>query len=155
MHIDEAERHGAIIQDNSVVCKIDADDSGKLTAIWYKRPDGSEHKLTARYFVMAAYGIESPKIMLLSKSDRFPNGIANSSDQVGRNLMDHTGISMNVMAKEDFWPGEGPTQLLVYLNQRDGAFRKDYPSYKIKVRNTVPTGQTTASLLKRGSRLEA
>ncbi|MDU0078385.1 GMC family oxidoreductase N-terminal domain-containing protein, partial [Bacillus sp. IG2] len=88
MHIDEAERHGAIIQDNCVVCKISADDSGKITAIWYKRPDGSEHKLTARYFVMAAYGIESPKIMLLSKSDRFPNGIANSSDQVGRNLMD-------------------------------------------------------------------
>ncbi|GAA5629019.1 fructose dehydrogenase large subunit [Brucella sp. NBRC 12953] len=158
MHIDQAERHGAIIQDNSVVYKIDADDSGKITAIWYKRPDGSEHKLTARYFVIAAYGIESPKIMLLSRSDRFPNGIANSSDQVGRNLMDHTGISMNVLAKEDFWPGEGPTQLLVYLNQRDGAFRKAYPSYKIKVRNTVPTGQTTASLLKKGllgSKLDA
>ncbi|WP_210309689.1 GMC family oxidoreductase [Ochrobactrum sp. Marseille-Q0166] len=98
MHIDEAERHGAIIQDNSAVYKINADDTGKITAIWYKRLDGSDHKLTARYFVMAAYGIESPKIMLLSKPDRFPKGIANSSDQVGRNLMDHTGISMNVMA---------------------------------------------------------
>jgi choline dehydrogenase-like flavoprotein len=69
---------------------------------------------------------------------------------VGRNLMDHTGISMNVMTKEDMFPGEGPTQLLVYLNSRDGKFRADYPSYKIKVRNTVPTGQITAGLIAKG-----
>ncbi|GGF57205.1 choline dehydrogenase [Azorhizobium oxalatiphilum] len=158
MHIDEAEKHGAQVLTNSVVYKIEAADDGKITAIWYKRPDNSEHKLTARSYVLAAYGIESPKLLLLSKSARYPNGIANSSDQVGRNLMDHTGISMNVMTKEDYWPGEGPTQLLVYLNQRDGEFRKDYPSYKIKVRNTVPTAQMTEGLIKKGvlgSKLDA
>jgi choline dehydrogenase-like flavoprotein len=150
MHIDEAERHGAKVLENSVVYKIEAGDDGKITAIWYMRPDKSQHKLTARYFVLAAYGIESPKLLLMSTSDKYPNGIANSSDQVGRNLMDHTGISMNVMTKEDMWPGEGPTQLLVYLNSRDGAFRKDYPGYKIKVRNTVPTSQITSNLISKG-----
>jgi len=150
MHIDEAERHGATLLDNSVVYKIEADNQGKITGIWYRKPDGSNHHLTANYFVLAAYGIESPKLLLMSTSERYPNGIANSSDQVGRNLMGHTGISMNVMMKEDVWPGQGPTELLVYLNNRDGEFRKDFPSYKIKVRNTVPTADYTASLIKKG-----
>lgn len=150
MHIDEAERHGAQLLDNSVVYRIEADDAGKITCIWYKKPGGSEHHLTARYFVLAAYGIESPKLLLMSTSERYPNGIANGSDQVGRNLMGHTGISMNVMMKEDVWPGQGPTELLVYLNNRDGAFRKDFPSYKIKVRNTVPTADYAAGLIKKG-----
>ncbi|MEM6049870.1 GMC family oxidoreductase [Erwinia sp. P7711] len=150
MHIDEAERHGAKLLDNSVVCRIEAGDDGNITGIWYKKPDGSEHHLTAKYFVLAAYGIESPKLLLMSTSERYPNGIANSSDQVGRNLMGHTGISMNVMMREDVWPGQGPTELLVYLNNRDGEFRKTFPSYKIKVRNTVPTADYAAGLIKKG-----
>ena len=150
MHIDEAERFGAKVLENSVVYKIEADDNGTITGIWYKKPDGSEHHLTAKYFVLAAYGIESPKLLLMSTSERYPNGIANSSDQVGRNLMGHTGISMNLMMKEDVWPGQGATELLVYLNNRDGSFRKDFPSYKIKVRNTVPTADYAATLIEEG-----
>ncbi|MBV4366636.1 GMC family oxidoreductase [Erwinia sp. BNK-24-b] len=150
MHIDEAERHGARLLDNSVVYKIEADDSGKISGIWYRKPDGSDHHLTANYFVLAAYGIESPKLLLMSSSERYPRGVANGSDQVGRNLMGHTGISMNVMMNEDVWPGQGPTELLVYLNNRDGDFRKDFPSYKIKVRNTVPTADYAASLIAKG-----
>lgn len=150
VHIDQAERLGAKLLDNSVVYKIEADDTGKITGVWYKKPDGSEHHLTANYFVLAAYGIESPKLLLMSTSSHYPNGIANSSDQVGRNLMGHTGISMNVMMKEDVWPGQGPTELLVYLNNRDGEQRKDIPSYKTKVRNTVPTADFAATLIAKG-----
>jgi choline dehydrogenase-like flavoprotein len=149
-HIDEAERHGARVMESSVVSKIEAGDDGQITSIVYKRPDGSEHRLTARYFVLAAHAIESPKLLLMSTSPKYPNGIANSSDQVGRNLMDNTGISMSMMAKEDLWPGQGPTELLVYLNSRDGAFRKDYPSYKVKLRNTVPTSSIASALLAKG-----
>ena len=150
VHIDQAERLGAKLLDNSVVYKIEADDKGKITGVGYKKPDGSEHHLTANYFVLAAYGIESPKLLLMSTTSRYPNGIANSSDQVGRNLMGHTGISMNVMMKEDVWPGQGPTELLVYLNNRDGEQRKDIPSYKTKVRNTVPTADFASTLIAKG-----
>lgn len=149
-HVDDAERHGARVLDNSVVYHIEADDSGKIVAVRYKKPDGSEHRMTARYFVLAAYGIESPKLLLMSTSEKYPNGIANSSDQVGRNLMGHTGIAMNVMASEDLWPGQGPTELLVYMNYRDGEFRKDIPSYKTKLRNTVPTSSIATDLMHKG-----
>lgn len=150
MHIDVAERAGAKLLDNAVVYKIEAGDDGKITAVHYKKPDGTSHRLTARHFVLAAYGIESPKLLLMSTSEKYPNGIANSSDQVGRNLMGHTGISMNIMMNEDVWPGQGPTELLVYLNYRDGAFRKDIPSYKTKFRNTVTTSQIASSLIAKG-----
>ncbi|SAI51398.1 gluconate dehydrogenase subunit [Bordetella ansorpii] len=149
-HVDEAERHGARVLDNCVVYKIEADDRGKIVAVRYKKPDGSEHRMTARYFVLAAYGIESPKLLLMSTSEKYPNGIANSSDQVGRNLMGHTGIAMNVMASEDLWPGQGPTELLVYMNYRDGEFRKTIPSYKTKLRNTVATSSIADGLMKKG-----
>lgn len=156
--IDKAERFGAKVLPNSVVYKIEHDGAGKITAVRYKKPDGSEHRLTARYFVIAAYAIETPKLLLLSASSKYPNGLANSSDQVGRNLMDHTGISVTMMASEDLWPGQGPTELLVYLNGRDGPARKDIPSNKIKLRNTVPTAQITSALLEQGvfgSKLDA
>jgi choline dehydrogenase-like flavoprotein len=150
MHIDQAERAGATVMDNAVVHRIEAGDDDRIVAVHVMSPDKTTRRLTARYFVLAAYAIESPKLLLLSKSARHPNGIANSSDMVGRNLMDHTGISVSMTAKEDLWPGQGPTELLVYLNNRDGAFRKEFPSYKIKVRNTVPTSQITANLLAKG-----
>jgi len=157
-HVDEAERHGARVLDNSVVYKIEADDSGKIVAVRYKKPDGTDHRMTARYFVLAAYGIESPKLLLMSTSEKYPNGIANSSDQVGRNLMGHTGIAMNVMASEDLWPGQGPTELLVYMNYRDGELRKQIPSYKTKLRNTVATSGLASKLMDKGvygSKLDA
>ena len=150
MHIDLAERAGAQLMDNAVVHQIEAGADGRIVAVHVMRPDKSRLRLTARYFVLAAYAVESPKLLLMSKSEHAPNGVANSSDMVGRNLMDHTGISVSMLAKEDLWPGQGPTELLVYLNSRDGAFRKDYPSYKIKVRNTVPTSQITAGLIAKG-----
>lgn len=149
-HINIAEQYGARVLDNSVVYKIEADEKGKIAAVWYKKPDGSEHRMTARYFVLAAYGIESPKLLLMSATGKYPNGIANSSDQVGRNLMGHTGISMNIMASEDLWPGQGPTELLVFMNYRDGAFRKDIPSYKTKLRNTVPASGIATALMEKG-----
>jgi len=150
MHIDQAERAGATVMDNAVVHRIEAGDDDRIVAVHVMSPDKTTRRLTARYFVLAAYAIESPKLLLMSTSAKHPNGIANSSDMVGRNLMDHTGISVSMTAKEDLWPGQGPTELLVYLNNRDGAFRKEFPSYKIKVRNTVPTSQITANLLAKG-----
>ena len=55
----------------------------------YKRPDGSGGRITAKIFVIAAHAIETPKLLLMSKQPHAPNGVANASDQVGRNLMDH------------------------------------------------------------------
>ena len=50
---------------------------------------GVEHSYSARIVFLCASAVESARLLLNSTSPRFPNGLANSSDQVGRNLMDH------------------------------------------------------------------
>lgn len=149
MHCDIAESHGAVIMPNSVVYKLEDDEQGRIQALWFKRPDGSEQKVTAQIFVIAAHTIETPKLLLMSKTKHSPNGIANSSDMVGRNLMDTTGISVTMKTRDPMWPGQGPTELLVF-NRRDGEFRRNAAQYKIKVRNTAPVAQYTAQLLEEG-----
>jgi choline dehydrogenase-like flavoprotein len=55
----------------------------------YYDADGEECRLKAQVVVMACNGVGTPRILLNSKSDQFPDGLANSSGQVGRNLMFH------------------------------------------------------------------
>jgi choline dehydrogenase-like flavoprotein len=50
---------------------------------------GVEHAYTARIVFLCASSLESARLLLNSTSPQFPNGLANSSDQVGRNVMDH------------------------------------------------------------------
>ncbi len=54
------------------------------------RHDGRDLELHATVVVLAAGAFHSPQILLRSCNSAWPNGLANSSDQVGRNLMFHT-----------------------------------------------------------------
>jgi len=77
---------------------------------------------------IAANGIETPRLLLYAANDRNPRGIANSSDQVGRNMMDHPGIHMGCVTKEPMWTGHGPVQQSSIVDFRDGPFRSKYCS---------------------------
>ena len=72
-----------------MVTHLEVGADGAIAWLTVKRPDGSEDRATGKVFVIAAHGIETPKLLLQSRTERMPNGVANSSDQVGRNLMDH------------------------------------------------------------------
>ncbi|SQK74901.1 GMC oxidoreductase [Tatumella ptyseos] len=89
--IVKAEKAGAKILPNAVVYRFETDEHNNITALHYYDPDKNSHRVTARTFVLAGNGIETPKLLLLAANDRNPNGIANSSDMVGRNMMDHPG----------------------------------------------------------------
>ncbi len=106
--------------------------------------------MTGRTFIIAANALETPKILLMSTSEKYPNGIANSSGMVGCNLMDHTGLGFNLVTKDEVWPGTGPNALLVMLNARDGAFRSKHASYKTKLRNTAVNNAIATQLIKQG-----
>jgi len=69
-------------------------DHSKVAGIEYTKPDGSTHKVECRALVLACSTVETARQLLLNKSSRFPNGLANSSDQVGRNLTSHFGITV-------------------------------------------------------------
>jgi choline dehydrogenase-like flavoprotein len=89
-HIDAAEENGARVLDRVPVQRLEHDDDGEeVTAAVYVTPDGTEHRQPADEFVLAAGGVETPRLLLLSASDTYPNGLANSSGAVGRYFMDH------------------------------------------------------------------
>jgi choline dehydrogenase-like flavoprotein len=69
--------------------KITHDRSGRADAVLYVDKDGALHRQAAKVVCVAGNSIESPRLLLLSDSSMFPNGIGNSSDQVGRNYMRH------------------------------------------------------------------
>ncbi|MBV9913033.1 MAG: GMC family oxidoreductase [Sinobacteraceae bacterium] len=63
---------------------------GRITEVIYRDPNGSEQRQKARVVCLAANSIETARLLLLSDSARFPHGLANSSDQVGRHYCRHT-----------------------------------------------------------------
>ena len=130
----------------------------RVTAIRFKRWDGSEGGATGKVFVLAAHAIETPRLLLHSRSEATPNGVANSSDQVGRNLMDHPTQLSWALAREPVWPYRGPLSTSGIENFRDGDFRKDRAAFRIEIGNdgwSWPTGApitTAADLARQGLR---
>lgn len=83
------------IRTDAMVKALDVDETGKVSAVRYvDRTTGDEKSVGGRAVVLAASACESARILLNSRTDRFPNGVANSSGQVGRNLMDSTGAGL-------------------------------------------------------------
>ena len=102
-HVAKAEQAGAQLVSDAVVSQIEVGADGRISALIVKRPDGSEDRAVGKVFVIAAHGIETPKLLLQSRTDRWPAGVANSSDQVGRNLMDHPSQSELGVGRRAAW----------------------------------------------------
>ena len=82
------------------VLRIEHDDSGKVTGVVYADANGAEQRQAARGVAVAGNSIESPRLLLNSHSSMFPDGLANSSGQVGRNYMRHmTGSVYGIFDK--------------------------------------------------------
>ena len=78
------------LRTGAMALRIEHDDKGRATGVVYVDKDGKEQRQKARLVAVAANTIESPRLLLNSASSMFPDGLANSSGQVGRNYMRHT-----------------------------------------------------------------
>ena len=88
--IPAGEKTGKLeVRANSQVLKIEHDKSGKVTGVLYADKDGKQHVQKARVVCVAGNSYESPRLLLNSASSMFPDGLANSSGQVGKNYMRH------------------------------------------------------------------
>ncbi|MCC6720114.1 MAG: GMC family oxidoreductase [Acetobacteraceae bacterium] len=87
-------RAGVELRTRCRVREITTGPDGMATGAIYYDQDGSEHFQPAHVVVMACNGIGTPRILLNSKSEKHPNGLANSSDQLGRNLMFHPYVAI-------------------------------------------------------------
>ena len=77
------------VRPSSQALQIQHDESGKVTGVLYADKDGQQHVQKARVVAVAGNSIESPRLLLNSASPKFPDGLANSSGQVGKNYMRH------------------------------------------------------------------
>jgi len=95
------------VREHAHVLKIEHDESGKVIGVVYADKDGNQHMQKARIVCLAGNSIESPRLLLNSASSMFPDGLANSSGQVGRNYMRHmTGSVYAVFDKPvKMWRG--------------------------------------------------
>ena len=81
---------------DAMVREVLTDSSGKVTGVVYvDKNTRREKRVMGRLVVVAASSCESSRILLNSKSSVFPDGVANGSGQVGRNLMDTVGYSVS------------------------------------------------------------
>ncbi len=90
-HIPYAVEHGAEIRTRCMAYEVPLDDQGRVTGVRYYRTTRAgtrvEEEQKARAVIVAGYAIETPRLLLNSKSGRFPDGLANSSGKVGKYLM--------------------------------------------------------------------
>jgi len=90
--LPEADRSGNFKLITGAMCsRVNSDNSGRATGVAYYGPDGSDNTIEADLVILAPFIYDNVRLLLLSKTARFPNGLANSSGQIGRHLMAHIG----------------------------------------------------------------
>ena len=82
--------------------------TGFATGVLYHGPDGQLHEQNAEMVIVACNGIGTPRLLLNSKSKLFPDGLANRSGMVGKNLMFHPLTGVSGVFSEPMKGHEGP-----------------------------------------------
>ena len=88
-YLPKAQEMGVEIRTNSRVTEITTGPGGRVTGASYIDSNGDRVHQPARSVIMAANGVGTPRLLLLSRSKNHPDGLANSTGLVGKNLMFH------------------------------------------------------------------
>lgn len=123
-YIPRALKAGAEIRDLAMVSRIETNSQGLATGVHYHR-EGKWYFQRAKQVIVAGYAIETPRLLLNSATDRFPDGLANRSGYVGRNLMVQSNQAVYGRMKEMVRWNKGPPSLTIteHWNYED---KKDF-----------------------------
>ena len=167
-HVEKAIDLGAEIRTKAIVTKLElaSPESGRISRAIYKQWNDDArspiHSVRGKLFILAANGIENPKLLLLSTQPGAPDGVANKSGAVGRYLMDHPLKASYAIVKEPVYPHRGPPATSAIETFRDGPFRRKYAAFRTTIRNdgwsfanSAPRGRDPTKLSQsRGTLLE-
>lgn len=132
--LEAAVTSGARVMTQAVASKVLVGADDQVTGVEYLRwsgdpfPIAEAHTITARRYVLAAHSVENAKLLLMS-------GAANSSDQVGRNLMDHPFLLSWARTDEPLGTFRGPGSTAGIETLRDGPFRAQHSSFRTDIDN--------------------
>ncbi|MCP4905163.1 MAG: GMC family oxidoreductase [bacterium] len=79
---------------------IETEKDGSARSVRYLDAEGNEQEVFARQFVVSCNTVGTPHLLHMSNSGRFPDGLANASGQMGRNLTYHVGDLVNFLVDE-------------------------------------------------------
>lgn len=128
-YVPKAEATGRVeVRPQCQAREIVVGDDGKAQKVVYFDAAGHEQEIHARAVCLAGNAIETPRLLLMSKSRRFPSGLANSSGLVGARLMEHPSIDIAARFDERLDAWEGPV----------ASFSQDY--YETNKRNSFVRG---------------
>jgi choline dehydrogenase-like flavoprotein len=123
------------------VTSLRTDDAGRAVTEVVVSRGGAEEVYSADIVVVAAGAANSAKLLLRSANDRHPNGLANGSDQVGRNYMYHNCKAVVALAKE---PNDTVFQKTIGLND----FYFGAPGFEWPAGNIQMVGKSNAEAMK-------
>lgn len=111
------------IRADSYVFRVELNSLGRATGVRYYDKARREQVQRARAVILCANGAETPRLLLMSASRRFPHGLANSSGLVGKHLMFNCGSSTTAMFAEPLneWKSIGCTHLVLDFHENDPA----------------------------------
>src|SRR5215471_14396336 len=139
--LNEATNNGARLVHHAVASEILLENGrvSGITFITYDREGGPKTGrgvIKAAVYVIAANGIETPRLLLMSKNrGKTPNGVANSSDMVGRNLMDHPQYLTWGLLPQPVFPYRGPLVTSAIGELCDGPFRARRAAFRVSLGN--------------------
>lgn len=133
-YIPKAEKTRRVeLRSECMARKISIGPDGRAHSVVYFDKEGRENEVFARAIVVAGNAVETARLLLLSKSKLFPDGLANSSGLVGKRFMEHLSVFAHGIFPERIDPWRGvPT----------GGIIQDF--YATKATNGFARGWTTS-----------
>ena len=126
---------------NAEVVELETDPGGTtVTGVVVER-DGSREHYAASIVVLACGAANTAKLLLRSASDKHPNGLANGSDQVGRNYMFHASQAVLALSRD-----ENPTVFQKTLGLNDFYFGAD--DFEFPLGNIQMIGKSQAAMFR-------
>jgi choline dehydrogenase-like flavoprotein len=116
-------------------------DVSRIDFVRYEKDDGPQTesgRVTAKLYILAGNAIETPRLLLMSKNEQTPHGVANRRDGkgfVGKYLMDHPLYLAWALMPKPVWGYRGPLSTAGIEVCRDGRFRRDRGAFRIEIGN--------------------
>lgn len=134
VHLRRALQHPCVeLRTRAVVTRFEKGKDGRVSKVhyidWTTDDKPKERTVHGERIILAAHAIETPKILLNS------NGLANSSGQVGCNLMDHVQFELTATFPDPLYPFRGPQSIASIEDFRDGSFRNVRSGFRMTIGN--------------------
>ena len=132
---------------NAKATKLETDEPGTSVTEVVVEHNGGTERFAGDIVVVACGAANTAKLLLMSASDKYPNGLANGSDQVGRNYMFHDSTAVLALSRE-----ENPTVFQKTLGLNDFYFGTD--DFEFPLGNIQMVGKSQAQMFRGEKPLE-